>query len=129
MPITSQQLSQEPIISVTVTEPVNPLQDMAPALRDFAVLIATIDGPVYRIVDISRWNLQFSDLVSVLDIDQRRGSEVDPRVHTVIVSSSAIAAMGAKATAQAQYTGKETPMFTSLDEALAFVRAQLGQKK
>ena len=71
--------------------------------------------------------MKFSDLVSVLDIE-RHGLAVDTRVHTILVSSSQIAAIGAKAAGQAQYMGTETPMFGSLDEALAYVQAELARQ-
>ncbi len=128
MPATSERLPQEPIIVITVREPFNPQKDLGPAEQEFATTAATIDGPVYRIVDLSRWNVQFSDLVHIMDNVMRKNRGADPRFRTILVSSSQIAALGAKAAGQAQYMGVETPLFGSLDDALVYVRAELARK-
>ncbi len=128
MPATCQRLPEQSIIVIAVTEPFDPLTDLASIGREYATLAAQIDGPIYLIIDMRHWNIKFTDLVNVMDIEARRAPGVPSRLHTVLVSSSQIAALGAKATGQTQYTGKETPLFASMDEALAYAAAELARK-
>ena len=52
MPATVHRLPQLPVIVTTVIEPFDPLKDMAAAEQESAALVATIEGPIYRIIDI-----------------------------------------------------------------------------
>ncbi len=124
MPATYQRLPQEPIIVVTITEPFNPIKEMASLAQGFAPIIADIEGPVYLIIDMIRWNIRFSDVVHALDVQSQDGMSSGPRLHTIVVSRSELAALGASATSQEQYGSRNTLLFGSVDEALTFSRAQ-----
>ena len=128
MPVAVEQLPNQPIVIVTVNTPFDPLKEMPVSTRQFNELIASIQGTIYRIIDVTRWSVPFNDLVNVLASDTRGGVGADPRVHTVIVGSGEMVALGVKAMKQQQYGARETPMFASLDEALAFVNAELAKK-
>ncbi len=128
MPVAVEQIPNQPIIVVTVTEPFDPLKEMPVSNRQFSEIAATIQGTLYRIVEITRLKIGFNDLVNVLAVDTRSGPGADPRVRTVIVGSGEMVELGVKAMKQRQYGAKETPMFASLDEALTYVNAELAKK-
>lgn len=128
MPVAVEQIPNQPIIVVTVTEPFDPFKEMPVSTRQFQELTASIQGTIYRIVNVTRLKMLFNDLVNVLAADTRGGAGADPRVRTVIVGSGEMVELGVKAMKQQQYGAKETPMFASMDEALAYVNAELAKK-
>jgi hypothetical protein len=111
-----------------VTEPFAPLQDMPAAEQQFQESASTIQGILYRIIDVTRWRIAFSDLMLVLDIDTRGGSGVDPRVRTVIVGSGEMVTLGIEAMKQQQYGAVNIPGFATMAEALVFVETQLAMR-
>jgi hypothetical protein len=128
MPVDVTQIAQQPIIVATVIEPFAPLKEMPDAEQQFQELAATIQGIIYRIIDVTQWRITFSDLMLVLDIDTRGGSGVDPRVRTVIVGSGEMVTLGIEAMKQQQYGAVNIPGFATMAEALAFVEAQLAAR-
>ncbi len=130
MPNRVERLPGQPIITLTVTDPFNPATDYAVADQQFADLAKDIPGKVYRIIDIRQWkNMQFSDAVEVLVKDSRDSSIVaDTRVMTVIVATSDLGKFAASSANQTQYGyANQTKLFGSMDEALAYVRAELAK--
>ncbi len=90
-------------------------------------MTAPIQGTIYRIIDDTRVKIPFSDMVNVLAADTRGGVGTNPRIRTVFVGSGKMIELGVKSMKQKQYGGVETPMFASLDEALAYVNAELAK--
>ncbi len=127
MPVSTVQLPHEPIIVVTTVAPFDPTKEMEATGRQFMELAQAIAGPIYRIIDISQWEMTFNDLVTVMAEDVRSGADSDPNIHSVLVGTSAMAALGSKSAQQQQYGGKHIPLFGSMDEALVYVRAELAK--
>src|SRR5512140_3442202 len=122
MPANIQRLAGQPIIVTTVTDPFDVYKELPLAEKRFREMADTIEGTVYRVIDISQWNIKFTDLVQGLAFDTREdgGLSRNARVHTVIVGSSLMARIGAEAAKQRQYGEVDQPIFGSMDEALAY---------
>ncbi len=65
MPAAIQRLAGHPVIRISVTEPFNPLKELPQAEQRFRELASTIEGIVCRVIDISQWNIKFSDIACV----------------------------------------------------------------
>jgi hypothetical protein len=119
-----EKLPGEPIVIDSHGEPMD-----AMGHRDFAEELARrvqdIEGTVYRITDLLGMSYSFPTLVHVLGEETRSGrpgSASDPRVKTVLVAAGEVADLIAVAASQPQYGGLNLPLFTTRDEALAYVR-------
>lgn len=124
------QLPGEPIVIVTIRLPLHDFLEDIPLLNaQIAEILATTQGPVYRISDGSKLDdIGFSDIL--LWIDQQRthrsGSVLDPRVIPIGVGSSRIGQAGVRKLAER--TGITMPVFETLDEAIAYAREQIAQQ-
>ncbi|GAB4508777.1 MAG: hypothetical protein OHK0046_02250 [Anaerolineae bacterium] len=118
---------KEPIIIVNWQNPFDTTTDILESnklVSDFANRSGT---PVYRIIDTHEIDLTFGDLVHILDLKTRNepGSLRDPRIHTVLVGTHEMVRMKAQSLSQEQYGGLNVPLFESVDDAIAYCRAQL----
>jgi hypothetical protein len=128
MPVNVKQIPQQPIVVITITEPYNRLKEAPVAEQQFQALTATIQGTIYRILDVTGWRIPFDDLVNALASDTRGGTGADPRIRSIMVGTSEMAALAAKSMKQKQYGGREMLLFASMDEALAFIDTQLAAR-
>ena len=132
MAFTVEKLPDEPIIVITFRNPSNPTQDYGPLLDQVAKLCEGLEGPIYRITDLRQVNFSFSDMVVAIAEEFKSGkpgSAADPRIRTVLAASGELVKLAAESVKQEQYGARnDTPMFTSLDEAIAYSRAELAKK-
>jgi hypothetical protein len=132
MTVEIKELPGEPIIVFYVRLPHTPEDDVRNSLEATAGFKKKIGGSVYRVVDLSAFNLSFSE--AMMGMAAERGAEGgvnDPEVSTVYVGSSEMVKFGAKAfREQAQY-GKTNVVFvcSTVDEGIAFARAEIAKKK
>jgi hypothetical protein len=93
-------------------------------------MIDGVPGPVYCIYDIGSVYLGFSDLVMTLSTAIRGtpGSASDPRVKVVIVGTDDLAQLASDASHQEQYGRLNSPLFASMEEAVAYARAEIAQE-
>lgn len=130
MPITVERLPNEPIIIATMTGKIT-----ADCIRDMyrfsAPIVDEIGGPVFRITDARVAESTFSDVVFILaEVAQEMpGSAKDPRVTPVLVGSNEWAKLVASSVGQQQYGKLNVPLYEEMDEALAYVRAQIQQRE
>jgi hypothetical protein len=122
------KLPDEPIVIVTVRLPIHEfLDDLALLNQQVADILATTQGPVYRISDTNLLSEGgFSDLMLALG-EQRAhplGSVMDPRVKPILVGTGPMLPIVVRKVAQ--HTGVTMPLFATLDEALAYARAQIA---
>ncbi len=127
MPFSVEQVPNQPIFVITLSEPFDQAKEAPASDWKFQELIATVQGTIYRVIDLTRWTIPFNDMINGLASDTRGGAGADPRIHTVIVGSGEMVEFGVKAMKQRQYGAKEIPLFASLDEALAYVNAELAK--
>jgi len=132
MAFTVEKLPDEPIIIITFRNPSNPTEDYGPLLDQVAKLCEGLEGPIYRITDLRQVNFSFSDMVVSIAEEfksGRPGSAADPRIKAVLAASGELVKLAAESVKQEQYGAQsDTPIFTSLDEAIAYARAELAKK-
>lgn len=133
MAISATRLPDEPIIIVKYIDPPDPPDEQAAETsHQMSALMKDIEGPVYRINDILDYDLQFSDMVLGMAAEMRGGlpgTVSDSRVHTVTVGSSELVRIGTEAAKQSQYGEIDIKLFTSIDDALSYVREEIAKNK
>lgn len=131
MPYNIELLPDEPIVIVTLSEPFDWVKDVETTTAQVADLTQHLDGPIYRISDMKQVSLDFSEVVTALAsvTKVKNGSFSDPRYRIIFISQKALvdlAEFGAQSASQEQYgVAEPIQVFTDLDEALHYVRAEL----
>lgn len=122
-------LADEPVIVVRIEPGFRFEQEMQAIHEEVARKTRAIAASkVYRIMDFSALTITFSELQSVLYFETRGGpgSAADPRIRNVLVGSGEMINMAADSLGQTQYGRITTPVFSTLNEALVYVRATLS---
>lgn len=133
MPISVEKLSEEPIIIVKISGPVDLARDV-PALSNKArsVLDAT-NEPIWNITLMEDLHLSFGEVVMALGMSTR--GELNflrhPKVREyMIIADDGVVQLASRALSQAQYGGLRVTMCGSLEEALRKVRECIkGQER
>jgi hypothetical protein len=118
------RLPGEPIIVIKPALPVEQNIEHVYAVDARCDQIASgLGGPLYRIIDMRSVDLAYSDILLYLDLEKegRPGSLADPRVRTLMVGYHPLLKIAARKTLQE--LNVIIPIFDSMDEALAYVRA------
>ncbi len=131
MPVTVEKLPNEPIILCTYFEPAGP-SDQPVLWEQLATAVGGLDGPIYRITDLSRIKITFGNMAVAIAQeakDKRPGSAADPRIRSVLVATGTLIELAAKSITQEQYGRIGAPaLFTNLDEALNYCRSQIAKE-
>lgn len=121
-----EKLQGEPIIVVRMWGEL----DVTVVKREIAQQVAEIienngGKPHWRIIDYSDYELTFSDITFglALEASGKPGTSSDKRVRSAFVGTAQIVKEKAEAYKQAQYGRLDVPVFSTLDEALATIRA------
>ena len=119
MAISVQQLHEESIICFTFEGEVDK-QSVVNAYADSLDLSMNMSGPVYRVFDLSQTANNYADVITMIANVARDvvGAAVHPELAAVFV--------GTVPTKQVAATDI-APYFEDQDEALAFVRQQIGE--
>lgn len=128
MAYTLKQLPGEPIIIDTHVDPLEPsgYTDFA---RELVALATSIEGPIWRIIDLSGVNVSFTVLVHVMAEEAKSGlpgTSGDPRVHPLVVGTGDSVKMIVDSAKQQHY-GVEMQLFATQAEAVAYARAQIAK--
>ncbi|MBZ0310044.1 MAG: hypothetical protein K8I82_28545 [Anaerolineae bacterium] len=127
MPVTAQKLTDENIIVVSYESPYR-VEDTIESVETIHQIVEEATDVIYLIVDLTRLNMGFSDMVQGLaaSTSGKQGwSLKDPRTRLVVVGANKLIEFGVKAVNQTQYGGVNIPLFDTLDEALTYVRKQV----
>jgi len=132
MTITIERLPGEPIIVTTLAEPLNHQEEGPQMFRRLAEIRNTeMEGHshYYLVIDTNGVKTGFSDIVIMLSEmrNARRQHEGGQPVKVILVGSGQMIELATAAMGQAQYGGYGGRLFTSLDEALDSVRAELAE--
>ena len=130
MTFTIEMLPDEPIVICTMSDRFNPMTDYGAFWQQLGAILQGKEGPIYRITHLQTDQIQFSDMVMALAAEAKSGmpgSLTDPRIRSLLVNQSLLAQMAVESIKQDQYGRLETPLFGTLDEALAHARSQLKQ--
>jgi hypothetical protein len=129
MVYTIETLPGEPIIIDWHGEPLEETGHQVFA-EELAQAVQSIDGPIYRIADLTGMSYSFPTMVYVMAEETRHkrpGSVGDPRIKTVLVATGEIASLVATAAKQPHYGALDLPVFETRDEALAYIRKQIQE--
>ena len=97
--------------------------------RQVAELRQDMPKNIYRISNFTEADTSFSEMMQIMQTASKAGSQtLDPSVTVVYVSTSHWAKLAVDALRQNAYRGREIPIFTSEDEALAYVRSDIAAK-
>jgi hypothetical protein len=134
MPLEVKELTNEPIIVLSVLPPEGGPTEAAEGGRIVTEFKKKVGKHVYRILDFSvlSEDISFSNLVTAMGAEMgMEGGIGDPEVSSIYVGSSQWVVFGAKAfQEQAQY-GQTNVIHIcgTVDEAIEFARADIESKK
>lgn len=118
----------EPIVIFKPDSSFTISEDLRPAVHQLIDILDSSDEPMVYIADVRALNMSFTDMVNILGFVTKGelGVFQHPRLHEiVVVTSSNIAALGAKALGQQQYGGFHAQVFEDMDAALGYSRQRI----
>lgn len=123
-------LADESIMVATIEDPPGP-NDSAEIRQAGLKFIQEKGGHIYRILDFSKTKITFDIMVNAMAEDRKApGGVGDPNITTAFVGSAELIAFGVKALKeQKQYGQVPVELFSSVDDALVWVRAKIAEKK
>ena len=124
MSVTVTRISNEPIFHALFTGTVIE-QDLLDMFEQSLEMAQVVPEPhIYRITESRSADIAFTQIMYVLDSmsNGRAGSSTDPRFKPVLVGDDDNMRTIAEATHQEQYGNMNLPLFTSFEDALAYVR-------
>lgn len=121
-----ERLPHEPIIVVTWVDPVDVQKETPSKFAQVDALVGP-DEKVYVVDDLSKVKIDFSTLVEGMAAQRAKspGSPSDPRIKTTLVGSGFFLELISKGAKQFKHGSLDIPAFTSVDEALAYVREKV----
>jgi hypothetical protein len=122
------RLKDEPIIVYEPTEDTRKTFDeIQQVLAEAEALKQEMQCRVYRIVDLTNVNLDFSSMMMGMAAETSQAGYRDPDIVTILVASGDLAEFGTKALREQEQYGKaDVKLFSTKDEALAFARAEIA---
>jgi hypothetical protein len=123
----------EPIVLAKFWGHTGAQEDYPQMLRQLGRRLAGKNGPIYRINDFTELDMtNLGDVVVALDLEYRSGvpgSSTDPRIRTILVTTSDLIEFGAHSVQQDQYGHQDpSPIFDSVDDALRYCRAEIERE-
>jgi hypothetical protein len=131
MSYTVKKLPGEPILISVMGEAYDIGRDASASAQQLLDLLETLDVPVFLVADMREIRANFGDVVAGLGAATRGEAAVfrHPNIReVVVVTTSDLLGMAAKALGQLQYGGLRASVFETLDEALAYVRDRVAEE-
>jgi hypothetical protein len=131
MTVLVEKSSEEPIITATLTEPMDYYKEMPLMFARILELRDTIQGcpKYYTIIDMTGIKADFSEIVFSLGearkTSQKRRADLPISLH--LVGSGDLFEMVANALAQIQYGGYAAPLHKTRGEALVAIHADMAK--
>ena len=132
MPINVECLPDEPIIIASFVEPIDYREESPWMFQRFVEIRDTdLEGysRYYTIIDTNGVKVGFSDMVFIMGESRiaRQQRREDRPVTLVLVGSGGLMELASKAAGQRQYGSYSMRLFTSLEDALESIRAELDE--
>ncbi len=123
-------LADLPVICVVFHEALT-LEGVQYVFQKSTELTQGMPAPIYRISDIRKAQTSFAEMLKILQAARggRAGSPTDPRIRQLFVGSNQWINMARNVMEQPQFGGVQIPIFASMDDAIAYVRADLNRLK
>ena len=122
-----EEISGEPIITVTSFESFDLATDTARSIEDLIKVLDAQPIPVFYISDVRELRVDFSDMVGLLG-GVTKGNRALFKHHNlreiIIVTDSKLVNLGAKSLGQKQYGNLPVSVFETPEEAFAYAREQ-----
>jgi hypothetical protein len=131
MSYTFEKLPGEPILLNVLSETYDIGRDASASTEQLLDLLDTMDVPAFLIIDARGLEMNFGDMVAGLGPATRGEAAVfrHPNIREIVlVTTSNLGNMAAKALGQLQYGGLNSSAFETLDEALAYVRDRVAEE-
>lgn len=128
MSFSIEKLPGEPIIISTMARDFNPHQNGEAFWNALAAAMEGEASPIYRITVLDGIEANFSDMMITLAEEargDRPGSTADPRIRALLVARIPMAQLAVEGLKQDQYGQLDVSLFTTLDEALDYARAEI----
>ena len=127
MQTTVQPFPGEPIVVTTYSEPYHPEKDIVESNHEINAILKEIDGKIYLINDIREVDFSFSQVVVSMATAFKDRSALPPdRINGIAVGTQAMLKLFVNSAKQFQYGEVSIERFDTVEEAIAFVREQLG---
>ncbi|MBI5961682.1 MAG: hypothetical protein HY866_23290 [Chloroflexi bacterium] len=119
----------EAIVITHYLEPFDHGREPMEAAFEAVQLMSNVPGIIYNLLDLTGLELSFSDPVIGMGEMSAHQDEINSRFRPALIGTSEMIQLLASAAAQQQYGQREFPVFSTLEEALAFVhsKARLGK--
>lgn len=122
MPFEVTQLGDEPIIIVTIIPPPDMVDEPKQILAATSAIVRRLEGTVFRITDITRFEPSFELVVMAMAQDIRHSEK---NIRHVFVGKGDMVALAAEAIKQPHYGAREGHIVASMEEAIAYAREHL----
>lgn len=121
---TVEKLANEAIIVVSYEAPFDPRNDISAAQVQISEILNQTEGILYRIDNLSEAKMNWPQFLEGITVATRDtpGSMTDSRIRGILVGDYEMVRLASESMKQEQYGASQTPMFTSLDEALDYTR-------
>ena len=130
MPITVEPIPNEAILLATFTEPFSPNPHIREMFLAVAELRDELPGSAFCIlVDVRAVKTGFGDMVMTLgEVRQaiKTAPESDRDVVLAMIGSGGLIELAANAMKQAQYGNWTMPLFSSLEDAIAYAKSRVA---
>jgi hypothetical protein len=123
MPVNIEKLPDEPIIVATIVGHFD-VKMAREVFQKSADLAEQLPGHYYRVTDARQMDIGFGEMMRVIEEASRGnpGSTSDRHVTVVLVGTGDMLKLFADMMKTRQYGSTPTPIFKSMDEALAYIR-------
>lgn len=127
MSVTVEHLEDENIVIVTYDGDENLDYSIAQAQEQIAAMLNVNEGIFYRIDDLSSVEMDWNAFVVGIAAATRPvpGSMTDPRIRGVLIGDYDMARMASDSMKYQQYGATNTPIFSTLADALKHIRQSL----
>lgn len=127
MPYRVERVKDAPIILVTYHGPRNEKEEVPAMCREVDAQIRPDESKVFCIHDVSALAIDFSAFASGLAMSKSKlpGSSNDSRIQSILVGSGVLWEIASKTARHIQGEGGEAPLFSTVEEALAYAREKI----
>lgn len=130
MPATVERLEGEPIVVATLTGHLT-IADVLTVYQRTSELRQDMPAHIYRVTDVRATEADFAEMMKILKqaAEQSTSSTVDPTVTVVFVGKTGWAKLFIDAMRQQQRGGVQIPVYHKMDDALAYIRNEIQDKR
>lgn len=127
---TVQRLDDLPVILTTINDHFSVQDELESYLSDIAAALDASEEQLFLVSESQEFKVNFSDMVMGLGKGTKGASAAlsHPKIAEIcaIIPDNRLLRLAVQALGQMQYGGKSVTLYSTLDEALAYVRERSG---